>query len=60
MQLLGSKDRLKGRKLSVGVIGLGIMGGAMAKALIGAGFAVCGYDPATAASRRLRRAGGAR
>ena len=30
----------------------------MAKALIGAEFAVCGYDPATAASRRFKRAGG--
>jgi 3-hydroxyisobutyrate dehydrogenase-like beta-hydroxyacid dehydrogenase len=59
MQLFGRKDRLKSLKLSVGVIGLGIMGGAMARALIGAGFAVCGYDPATAASRRMRRAGGA-
>jgi L-threonate 2-dehydrogenase len=31
----------------------------MAEALVGAGFAVCGYDPAPAASRRLKRAGGA-
>ncbi len=42
----------------MGVIGLGIMGGAMAEELIGAGFRVCGYDPAAAARRRLERAGG--
>ena len=42
----------------LGVIGLGIMGGAMAEALLAAGFAVCGYDPARAACRRLERAGG--
>lgn len=42
----------------VGIIGLGIMGGAMAQALLAAGHAVCGYDPAPAATRRLKRAGG--
>ena len=45
-------------KPSVGVIGLGIMGGAMAEALLAAGFPVCGYDPVPAARRRLDRAGG--
>ena len=43
---------------SLGVIGLGIMGGAMAEALLAAGFPVCGYDPVPAACRRLERAGG--
>jgi len=42
----------------VGIIGLGIMGGAMAEALLEAGHAVCGCDPAPAAARRLKRAGG--
>jgi 3-hydroxyisobutyrate dehydrogenase-like beta-hydroxyacid dehydrogenase len=42
----------------VGVIGLGIMSGAMAEALIAAGYAVAGYDPQPAARQRLRRAGG--
>ncbi|HTP96136.1 MAG TPA: NAD(P)-dependent oxidoreductase [Burkholderiales bacterium] len=42
----------------VGVIGLGIMGGAMAEALLGAGYRVQGYDVAPAARRRLERAGG--
>jgi 3-hydroxyisobutyrate dehydrogenase-like beta-hydroxyacid dehydrogenase len=34
------------------------MGGAMAEALLAAGFSVCGYDPAPSASRRFKRAGG--
>lgn len=42
----------------VGVIGLGIMGGAMAEALRAKGYAVVGYDPLPAARQRLRRAGG--
>jgi 3-hydroxyisobutyrate dehydrogenase-like beta-hydroxyacid dehydrogenase len=42
----------------IGVIGLGIMGGAMAEALIASGYTVAGYDPAPAARQRLRRAGG--
>jgi L-threonate 2-dehydrogenase len=33
---------------TVGIIGLGIMGSAMARALRGAGYAVQGYDPVTA------------
>jgi len=45
-------------KPTVGVIGLGIMGGAMAEALLAAGYRVCGYDPAPAARRRLERSGG--
>jgi 3-hydroxyisobutyrate dehydrogenase-like beta-hydroxyacid dehydrogenase len=42
----------------VGIVGLGIMGGAMAEALLAAGHEVCGYDPAPAALRRFKRAGG--
>jgi L-threonate 2-dehydrogenase len=41
----------------VGVIGLGIMGGAMARNLVDAGFTVVGTDPDAAASERARAAG---
>jgi 3-hydroxyisobutyrate dehydrogenase-like beta-hydroxyacid dehydrogenase len=40
------------------VIGLGIMGGAMAANLLRAGFKVVGYDVVPAARRALKRAGG--
>ena len=43
---------------TVGVIGLGIMGGAMAEALCAAGYKVVGYDPAATARTRLKKAGG--
>lgn len=43
---------------TVGVIGLGIMGGAMAANLLEAGFRVVGYDVVPAARHALRRAGG--
>ena len=49
---------MKKRKPPVGVIGLGIMGGAMAEALLAAGHEVLGYDPAPAAASRLERSGG--
>lgn len=42
----------------IGVVGLGIMGGAMAEALIRASFRVVGYDVKAAARQRLKRAGG--
>jgi 3-hydroxyisobutyrate dehydrogenase-like beta-hydroxyacid dehydrogenase len=42
----------------VGVIGLGIMGGAMANVLIGAGYRVIGYDVRTKPRQRLKRDGG--
>ena len=45
-------------KPTVGVIGLGIMGGAMAEALLANGYEVIGYDPAPKARQRLRKAGG--
>jgi 3-hydroxyisobutyrate dehydrogenase-like beta-hydroxyacid dehydrogenase len=40
------------------VIGLGIMGGAMAANLVRGGFRVVGYDPAPEAARQLKRARG--
>jgi 3-hydroxyisobutyrate dehydrogenase-like beta-hydroxyacid dehydrogenase len=46
-----------GRKGTVGVIGLGIMGGAFAQNLIAAGWRVVGYDIALARRRALARAG---
>jgi 3-hydroxyisobutyrate dehydrogenase-like beta-hydroxyacid dehydrogenase len=45
-------------KPSMGVIGLGIMGGAMAEALLKDGYRVCGYDPSPQARARLKKAGG--
>src|SRR6476659_3600578 len=45
---------MKKRKPPVGVIGLGIMGGAMAEALLSAGHEVLGYDPAPATRARGR------
>lgn len=43
---------------AVGVIGLGIMGSAMAANLVKAGFEVFGYDPVAASRQRLKKAGG--
>ena len=42
----------------IGIIGLGIMGGTMARALLAAGHEVFGYDVDSARRRALRRAGG--
>lgn len=42
----------------VGVIGLGLMGGGMARHALGAGFAVHGYDVQAGALARFREAGG--
>jgi L-threonate 2-dehydrogenase len=42
---------------TVGVIGLGIMGGAFARNLVVAGWRVVGYDPNPARRREARRAG---
>ena len=44
---------------TIGVIGLGIMGGAMAEALLAAGYAVVGYDVSRPALVRLKKSGGA-
>jgi len=46
------------KKRSVGMLGLGIMGSAMAANLMKAGFRVVGYDPVVACRRRHRKAGG--
>jgi 3-hydroxyisobutyrate dehydrogenase-like beta-hydroxyacid dehydrogenase len=45
-------------KSRVGIIGMGIMGSAMAANLLRAGFTVVGYDPLAASCRRHRKAGG--
>lgn len=45
-------------KPRIGIIGLGIMGGAMAEALIAAGYRVSGYDVHPAPQQRLKKAGG--
>ena len=42
----------------IGVVGLGIMGSAMAEELIKCGYAVVGYDVSTPACKRLKAAGG--
>ena len=47
----------KKRKGTVGVIGLGIMGGAFAKNLAAAGWRVIGYDISAAAKRTAQHAG---
>ena len=43
---------------AVGILGLGIMGSAMAANLLRAGFKVIGYDPVAACRSRHRKAGG--
>src|SRR5262245_54719616 len=48
-----------GKREAVGVIGLGIMGSAMAANLVRAGYRVVGYDVLPEAARRLKREGGA-
>lgn len=45
-------------RLRIGIIGLGIMGGTIARALLAAGHEVLGYDVDSARRRALRRAGG--
>ncbi|MBS0338852.1 MAG: NAD(P)-dependent oxidoreductase [Proteobacteria bacterium] len=45
-------------KSRVGMIGLGIMGSAMAANLVKGGFEVIGYDPVAACRARLKRSGG--
>jgi len=46
------------KNTAVGVIGLGIMGSAIAANLVKAGFEVFGYDPVSKARARLKKAGG--
>jgi 3-hydroxyisobutyrate dehydrogenase-like beta-hydroxyacid dehydrogenase len=52
------KSKFKAHKLPVGVIGLGIMGSAMAANLMRAGYRVIGYDVVDTRRRSLARAGG--
>ena len=47
----------KKSKGTVGIIGLGIMGGSFAKNLTAAGWRVIGYDPSASARKRAERAG---
>ncbi len=49
---------IKTHPVRIGIIGLGIMGGTMARSLLAAGHQVCGYDIQSAGLRALRRAGG--
>jgi L-threonate 2-dehydrogenase len=49
---------LRARRLTVGQIGLGIMGGAFARHLLADGYRVVGYDRATAQARAFARTGG--
>src|SRR5438874_7566598 len=53
-----TRGRRKKKSETVGVIGLGIMGSAMAANLVRGGFRIVGYDVVPEAGRRLRRAGG--
>ena len=46
------------KKERIGVIGLGIMGGAMAESLLKSGYTVTGFDVVSAAKQRLKAAGG--
>ena len=48
----------KSKRETIGVIGVGIMGSAMAANLVRGGFRVVGYDPVPEAARQLKRAGG--
>lgn len=43
---------------SLGIVGLGLLGSAVAERAVKAGFDVAGYDPDPACRRRLRRLGG--
>jgi putative dehydrogenase len=54
--MVGSR-RLGMAKGKVGIVGLGIMGGAFAKNLVAAGWRVVGYDIDPARRRTMARAG---
>jgi putative dehydrogenase len=55
--MIAAKKKKKKNKGTVGVIGLGIMGGAFAKNLSQAGWRVIGYDISAARRREAQRAG---
>jgi len=46
------------KRETIGVLGLGIMGSAMAANLVRSGFRVVGYDPVPETMRQLKRSGG--
>ena len=54
-----SQRSAKPALVRVGMLGVGIMGRAMAANLVQAGFEVTGYDPDRQAMKRLKAAGGA-
>jgi len=58
MHLIHQARKTRMAKQTIGVIGLGIMGGGMAEALLKAGYGVVGYDISRDANARLRKAGG--
>src|SRR3954466_2384731 len=51
-------EQANASKATVGVIGLGIMGGAMARELVKAGYPVVGFDIDAGAMQRLEGFGG--
>jgi len=59
MEIPHRETRMAAKKIrgTVGVIGLGIMGGAFARNLVSAGWRVVGYDTSPARQREARRAG---
>jgi len=59
MEIPHRETRMAAKKIrgTVGVIGLGIMGGAFARNLVSAGWRVVGYDTSPARRREARRAG---
>jgi 3-hydroxyisobutyrate dehydrogenase-like beta-hydroxyacid dehydrogenase len=58
MNRRSARKRVAPSKPKVGVVGLGIMGSAMAANLVRAGYRVIGYDIVPDAMRRLKRDGG--
>lgn len=58
MSAVPAQAPLKTRPRRIGLIGLGTMGGLIARALRAAGHEVVGFDPLPAARARLRRCGG--
>jgi 3-hydroxyisobutyrate dehydrogenase-like beta-hydroxyacid dehydrogenase len=55
---MAASEKTKAALPRVGIVGLGIMGGTMAEALLKQGYAVCGCDIDAKAQARLNRAGG--
>ncbi|MGA8225977.1 MAG: NAD(P)-binding domain-containing protein, partial [Xanthobacteraceae bacterium] len=49
-------NRMRSGKQTVGIVGLGIMGGAFARNLVASGFRVIGFDVDPARRRAARKA----